>query len=783
MSSYLADKTSLQSSWHTIALPLLLLLILTALSFYAAHQVSLQKRSDRMAQFKTTSIQTTQLLQEKLNRYPQLLKSTRGMAINHKFRPNQAQWHNFFHSLNLDYRKMGIIGISYTEYVDTTSRADFIEHNRRIYGKQFDIFPQTDRDEFFVIMQAVPEAIARNVRGYDIGSELRRYEAAQYSKNSGQAALSTPISLLPTDKHSLDYLMLEPMYANAEQPDSGMFLDSDLAFSGWITIGFSLSLLIEQTLDEMNEPLRIRVHDPRSPQGSLNFDSTPGDTTPVQQSYQRSHTLQIGDEHIRLVIMPSDAAATQFTIPDYNLAVLTGSLLTSLLAALSLRQVLNARNSALRLAARMIERSQETNVRYQALFDQSPEAVIIHINRGIVLCNQSALRLLGAEQQSDLVGKDIMDLVHPDSQALVKSRLKRIKVNPHLKPVEQRILKLDGSNFLAEVSSFQITYDSLPGVQVMLRDITAAKESRNQAKIAQRVLEHTREAIMVTDLNAHIVITNPAFTDLTGYTRDEVINQSPDLLSSGHHDAAFFAHMWQHLLNTGNWVGEIVNQRKNGETYIQQTNISAVYDKYGDISHFVCLMSDITELKKTQDSIRFQAMHDNLTRLPNRAHFEAKASDALRRAKQQGNSLAILFIDLDGFKLINDNWGHAAGDKLLVALTERLTDTLDPGSTLARIGGDEFLVLLEELDNHRQAEQLAEMLLEQVNIKLNIDGEALRVSASIGIALYPTHHDNIKSLIETADRAMYQAKHLGKNQALLARPTSGKPARALQTQA
>ncbi len=775
MSFYPVTKNSTRRSWHTIALPLLLLVSLTALSFFAAQQVSKQKRSDRMAQFKTTSIQTVQLLQEKLNRYPQLLKSTRGMVINHDFRPNQTQWHNFFHSLNLNYRKVGIIGISYTEYVDKTTREHFISDNRRIYGEQFDIFPQTNRDENFVIMQAVPEAIADKIRGYDIGSELRRYEAAQYAKNSGQIAITNPISLLPTDQYSLDYLMLEPVYANAEQPDSGMFLDSDMAFSGWITIGFSLSLLIEQTLADINEPLRLRVHDPRSPAGTLNFDSSPGDVSVLQHSYQRSHMLDIGDEPIKLVIMPAEQSASQFAVSEFNHEVLIVSLLTSLLAALSLRQVLNARQSALRLAARMIDRSQETNFRYQALFEQSPEAVIIHINRGIVLCNQSALRLMGAEHASELVGRDIMELVHPDSQALVESRLKRIKVNPHLKSVEQRIQRLDGSSFLAEVSSSQIIYDSQPGVQVMFRDITAVKESRNQAKIAQRVLEHTHEAIMVTNLCAQIVMTNPAFTELTGYSRDEVANQSPTLLGSGHHDAAFFTHMWQHLMNTGSWVGEVVNRRKNGEIYIQQTNISAVYDKYGDISHFVCLMSDITEQKKALESIRFQAMHDNLTRLPNRTHFEAKAKDALKRAQQLNSMIAIFFIDLDGFKPINDTWGHAVGDKLLIALAERLSDMLRSTDTLARIGGDEFLILVDKLQRQQDVMQIGEQTLKQINSELDIDGVKLRVSASIGVSIYPVHHDSIEQLIESADAAMYEAKHQGKNQLKLAKIPSAAP--------
>ena len=685
MSSKSAISNRTSSKWSVSVLPVTLLVLLSTLSFFVAYKVSEQERNERSSQFRTTSTQTAQLIQEKINHFPQLLKSTRGMVINQSYSPSGDNWTHFFNSLNLDYRELGIIGITFTEYVDKRTRDLFLHNKRALYGPQFDIFPQTDRDESFVVMQASPANIADKIRGYDIASEVRRYDAAQYSKNSGQIAITDPISLLPTDQYSLDYLMLAPVYANTEQPDSGLFLDSDIAFSGWVTIGFSLSMLIDQSIANLGEPLRIQVRDPRSPGGIVNFDSQPGDISPLQVEFQQSHTLDISDEPIELIIMPSAVEAAALIIPRYNYEVLSISLLTSLLAAISLRLVLNARRRALSLAERMVERSRETNVRYQALFEQSPEAVIIHIQRGIVLCNESAVRLMGASSTSDLIGRDILDLVHPDSRTLVEQRLESISTRSHLKPVEQRIMRLDGSTFLAEVSSSQITYDSQPGIQVMFRDITAAKESLNQARIAQRVLEHTRESIMVTDIHGKIVMTNPSFTELTGYKREEILSQTPSRLSSGHHDSAFFGHMWQHLISTGNWVGEIVNRRKNGEIYIQQTNISAVYDKYGDISHFVCLMGDITEQKKAMDSIRFQAMHDNLTRLANRPHFEARAEEALRRAQQTGDLLAVMFIDLDGFKQINDTWGHAVGDKLLITVAERLNDLLQPTDTLARI--------------------------------------------------------------------------------------------------
>lgn len=752
-------------SWHLTLFPLLLLFVLVAVSFFVARKVADQERAEYTSQFNTTSIQTAQLLQEKVQRFPQLLKSTRGMVINRDYRPSGQDWQRFFSSLNLDYRAQGIIGITFTEYVDSANRAAFLERNRQLYGPQFDIFPRSARDENYVIMQAVPDSVSEKIRGYDISSEIRRYEAAQYAKNSGQIAISNPISLLPTDQYSLDYLMLAPVYANAEQPDSGLFLDSDLAFSGWITIGFSLSQLIEQTVAYLDEPLRLQIHDPRSPAGTINYDSNPGEYSESQLSLRGTHTLTIGDEPLELVIMPANGSSQLASMPPYNYAVLLVSLLTSVLAAISLRQLLTARQSALQLAARMVERSKETNFRYQALFEQSPEAIIIHINRGIVLCNRSALELLNAENPADIIGRDVLELVPADARPLVEARLKQ--QTQRNKPIEQRLSRLDGSTFLAEVSSSQISYDGQPGIQLMFRDITAVKERRNRARIAQRVLEHTSESIMVTDLKGVIVMTNPAFSDLTGYSQDDALGESPALLASGHHDKAFFSHIWQSLVNSGSWLGEIVNRRKNGEIYIQQTNISAVYDKYGDISHFVCLMGDITEQKKTMDSMRFQAMHDSLTRLPNRTHFEARAEDALRKAHQNGQLLGVLFVDLDGFKPINDCWGHSVGDKLLVAAAERLRDTVATSHTLARIGGDEFLVLAESLSDEHEATMLGQRILESLSTPFEIDDIEIRISASIGVSIFPLHGKNIGTLIDAADKAMYRAKHLGKSRVVL----------------
>ncbi|MCV6588906.1 MAG: diguanylate cyclase [Marinobacterium sp.] len=756
-----------------LVLPLLLLIAMTALSLYIARQVAQQEQNERQTQFNTTSLQVAQLLQEKINQFPQLLKATRGMVINQDYRPDNDQWQLFFNSLNLDYRALGIIGFTFTEYVDHNDRDKFLSHNKAIYGEQFHIFPPTEQDEYFVVMQAVPDSVISRIRGYNIASEARRNEAAQYAKNSGQIAITTPISLLPTDKNSLDYLMLAPVYADAEQPDSGLFLDSDIIFSGWITVGFSLSQLIQQSIHTLAQPLRLQVYDPRTVTGTISYDSESGDPTPSQQRFQRAHTLDIGDEPLELIIMP--AANGLISLSTYNHEVLLISLLTSLLAAVSLRQVLNTRHNALYQADRMLERSRETTSRYQTLFEQSPEAIIIHINRGIVLCNKSALRLLGTEHSSDLVGQNILQRIHPDSHNRMELRLQALERGEQVPPAEKRFLRLDGSHFLAELNSAQVSYDGQPAIQLMFRDVTAARESLNQARIAQRVLEHTREAIMVTDLTGNIVMVNPAFSELTGYSRVDVLQQTPALLASGQHPPIFFRKLWRTLINTGNWTGEIINRRKNGEAYIQQTNVSAVYNRHGKISHFVCLMGDITEQKKTMDSIRFQATHDNLTRLANRSYFESQAAIALQEARQSGELLAVMFLDIDGFKPVNDIQGHATGDRLLIAIAERLYSTLNEtiqtdDSLLSRIGGDEFLILVRHLSSVEDATKLGEQILITLEKPVEVDGLQLQITASIGLALSPQNGTEIGLLIDMADRAMYHAKRQGKNQLQIAVP-------------
>ncbi|HEC12681.1 MAG TPA: EAL domain-containing protein [Acidiferrobacteraceae bacterium] len=278
-----------------------------------------------------------------------------------------------------------------------------------------------------------------------------------------------------------------------------------------------------------------------------------------------------------------------------------------------------------------------------------------------------------------------------------------------------------------------------------------------------RVFESTIEGIMITDTRGVIRVANPAFTAITGYEADEVIGQTAKILHSGRQDKQFYKDMWQSLLDTGHWQGEIWNRRKSGEVYPELLAITEITDSYGRAVQYVALFNDITEQKKNEERIAHQVYHDALTGLPNRLLFYDRLDIALAHVKRNGQKLAVMFLDMDRFKNVNDSLGHSAGDLLLQRTAERLTQNIRKEDTVARLGGDEFTVLLSQLTNVGSAAEVAEKILDAFKRPMNIDGHELFITASIGISIYPDDAQQAESLMKNADAAMYRAKDCGRN--------------------
>ena len=298
--------------------------------------------------------------------------------------------------------------------------------------------------------------------------------------------------------------------------------------------------------------------------------------------------------------------------------------------------------------------------------------------------------------------------------------------------------------------------------QHLMREMQERQEKEKKLQLAASVFTHAREGIFITDANKNIIEVNDTFTLITGYEREEVLGKNPRFLHSGKQDPKFYAEMWKSLAEKDYWSGEIWNRRKSGEEYVEMLTISAILDDTGKVRNYVALFSDITMVKEHQSQLEHIAHYDVLTNLPNRVLLADRLSQALLNS--QRNNVAVAFIDIDGFKEINDTHGHNMGDDLLVALSVRMQHALREGDTLARVGGDEFLVILVDLKNPEDCKPVLERLLLAASEPVLIDGLSIRVSASIGLSSsVPNGSTDGDQLIRQADQAMYQAKQSGRN--------------------
>lgn len=294
-------------------------------------------------------------------------------------------------------------------------------------------------------------------------------------------------------------------------------------------------------------------------------------------------------------------------------------------------------------------------------------------------------------------------------------------------------------------------------------DISEDKAREQQLALAADVYKYVHEGILIANSRGLIVDVNRAFSQITGYSREEVIGQSPKMLKSGIHDRAFYHSIWRRLHLEGCWRGEIWNKRKNGEIYPELLTISRVSDPVEDV-RYVALFSDISALKEHEYHLEKIAHYDALTKLPNRLLLQERLNTSMLNAKKYGRAIALLFIDLDGFKDVNDQYGHTAGDEVLCVMAQRMKTITREEDTLARFGGDEFIMILSDIDDKHRTTQIVTRLLGSIAKPLHVSGYEMSLSASIGISLYPENRDiSADTLIQQADEAMYQAKLAGKN--------------------
>lgn len=297
----------------------------------------------------------------------------------------------------------------------------------------------------------------------------------------------------------------------------------------------------------------------------------------------------------------------------------------------------------------------------------------------------------------------------------------------------------------------------------LMKEIDERIEKERQLLLAASVIENTIEGITITDCFGTILQVNPAFTQITGFTPEEAIGKTPRILKSEKHDEQFYSSMWQSLIKRGNWSGEIWNRRKNGDAYPEWLSINAIKDELGNITHFVAVFHDISEVKQGEEKLKYQANHDTLTGLPNRQLFNDRLEMAIAFAKRHSQKVAVIFIDLDNFKNVNDTLGHYVGDILLQRVAETLKKCVRTEDTVARLGGDEFMLILQDILTESNAVETSRRILTEFAKPININGNEFFINASLGITIYPDDGEDVLTMVKNADLAMYRVKETGKN--------------------
>lgn len=376
-----------------------------------------------------------------------------------------------------------------------------------------------------------------------------------------------------------------------------------------------------------------------------------------------------------------------------------------------------------------------------------------------------ASEVLYGYSEEEALGQSLLDLIIPGHmREAVEKDIKR-SFDELIPPEASELqLKSKSGSYVEVFSSHSILSldDKEPEMFCIDIDISERKIAR-QLRLAASVFSHAMEPILITDNNGIILEINDMFTKTFGYTSDEVTGKNPRILKSGLHNSSFYGEIWNQILSIGSWSGEIINQSKYGLNIPMQIRINAVKDTHNKVQNYICFYSDLTYIKKHQEELENAAYFDLLTGLPNRLLLYRKLMDLISKKDTRPNKFAILYLDLDGFKLINDSYGHNVGDEFLREISKRMLDVLRENDTLSRLGGDEFVVIVNGFKTKKDIIQIVERLLHAARSKININGTLTGCSASIGISFYPVDGEEPDTLLRLADKAMYISKNNGKN--------------------
>ncbi|MEI7841772.1 MAG: diguanylate cyclase [Gallionellaceae bacterium] len=407
---------------------------------------------------------------------------------------------------------------------------------------------------------------------------------------------------------------------------------------------------------------------------------------------------------------------------------------------------------------------------YQELINNSRDIHIVTDDLGKVVQTNPASAALAPEEKliNTMLENWVIASHRTNFSALLVNAVENKKIHEGDVELHWRSLSKEKSILMTLAQVLPIAHEGeIQHLHWVLRDVTPLRESEFDNKISSMVLNNALEGVMITDIKGVILAVNPAFCRITGYNSDEVIGQSPSILRSGKQDEDFYKEFWKTLKEKEMWQGKIFNRKKNGEVYPEWLSVSPARDSEGRIVTYIGVFSDLTKLLTVENQLAHLAYHDSLTGLPNRLLLEDRLRQAFAFAHRSETKFTVIFMDLDNFKIINDTHGHQVGDEVLKTVALRLQSEMRDIDTVARMGGDEFILVLPALATAESIGVICQRIITAVAQPMIVKGELITIGASLGCAEYPRHGDNEVTLLKMADEAMYQAKALGGNRYLI----------------
>jgi len=753
--------------------PMFVAMLLSLLALLMTATLLRQRQiADRDAAFARQAHRLHERLTERIRTCDEILKGAAGLhaASEHISR---AEWRTYVGALRLDEDHFGMQGLGFAVLVPDKALDQHVASVRSEGFPAYEVSPPGARPEMAPIFYIEPFH-GRNLLafGFDMFSESVRREAMQRARDSGEIAYSGPVHLIQETAVDVQAGLLAymPVYRGGMHPANPV--QRHRLLEGWVYATFRMADLLNAVFQQDLQRVHVQVLDvdPAGKQPStLLFDSR------SEQIDAHDHedagadvnlTLPLHGRQWQLNYRPMPGSWPLQGQGTYIASLLVVALGGVLFCAL-VWSLANTRLRAQAMALKLSDDVAESEERFRLMVESVRDYAVLMLDpQGVIRSWNAGARRIKGWEADEIIGQHFSRFYTPEdiAQGVPEHALATALVAGQFRGEGMRVRK-DGTTFRASVliTAMRDAAGQVKGFTKVTRDITEHHQQEERLRLAATVFRSTQEGVAITDAQARVLAVNPAFERITEYKESDVIGLNLRLLASGRHDREFFRAFWSELIETGFWQGEIWNRRKGGEIHPGWLAVSAVRDDDQQIVNFVSVYTDITRIPHAQTQLDRLAHHDALTDLPNRVLLHTRLSHTLERAQRSGSLCAVLFLDLDRFKPVNDQMGHEAGDELLKGVAKRLRLHLRDNDTVARIGGDEFVVVLEDLASPEGAEVVARAIIERMARPFALSGEReAHIGCSVGIALFPQDGTDGETLLRHADAALYAAKAAGR---------------------